>query len=501
MEEKTVSNVMKENFDRVDKKKFNMIVAGCGTGKSFWATHDLFKTMPDLMPNEVIFVTSRSITANQQARYDNMVRYTRPDLSIIQYWNDDWRIDECAAQFGMRVMTYTGFITLIVHCNLPEEEGLQNVKVVIFDECHTIYSDKQINDMGALKVWLIKELPLGRKMIFGMTATDDIFQYYRNNLGYRVNYITDEPLRKLKAQKLICTSMSGVWKLLKTGHLKGKTIILCHSIKLCRKLVSTLPNSQFVVSSSRKDVSDEEKKKMDEIREYIEENETLPDKVAGKPLEILITTSALREGFNLKEESGVRNVISTLADPLNLTQFCGRARYDLDTIVVADGKSRLHNKKGRKDYFAIKEEKFKEFFRDGNDTGWLSEISHLFHDPQIQPIFFREAGDAARFVEEINKRWLVPEGCTDTDKYKIWKEETKQELVQLALDCRILGEQTTRKNVNFCKVVKMLKDSFGYTVEEDRYKRVVVDGKTVRPRYRLIVAFDQDKVSYGMTDE
>lgn len=468
---------MEKNFDRVDKKKFNMIVAGCGTGKSFWATHDLFKTMPDLMPNEVIFVTSRSITANQQARYANMVRYKRPDLSIIQYWNDDWRIYECAAQFGMRVMTYSGFITLIVNCNLPEDEGLQNVKVVIFDECHTIYADKQINDMGALKVWLIKELPIGRKMIFGMTATDDIFQFYKNNLGYRVNYITDEPLRKLKAQKLICTNMDGAWDLLKTRQLKGKTIVLCHSIDLCRELVSILPNSQFVVSSSRRDVTGKEKKKMEAIRKYIEENESLPDVVDGKPFEVLITTSTLREGFNLNEESGVRNIISTLVDPLNLTQICGRARYGLDAVIVADNKSRRYNKKGKNDYFFVEENKFKHYFRYGKNTGWLSEISHLFLDPQIKPSFYYSYRDKDKFIDYVKKEFLTEE--MDFNKAIVSKVQ-KEELIKKAIDCGIVHR--TPGKTSFLYVVNIMED-MGFKIQTGRLP-YAIDPK--RSTYKLI---------------
>ncbi len=85
-------------------------------------------------------------------------------------------------------------------------------------------------------------------------------------------------------------------------------------------------NSQFLCSRYRKEFTEE----MEKTRNYILETEKLPT-----DLDVLICTSAYREGINICDES-VQTVISYYGDFMNLTQFAGRLRQNYRSLVVVN---------------------------------------------------------------------------------------------------------------------------------------------------------------------
>ena len=59
----------------------NLIAAGCGAGKSYFVARHLPKLFPAINPCDMLFVTSRSITVDQQAReYQGSVLKYDPTL-------------------------------------------------------------------------------------------------------------------------------------------------------------------------------------------------------------------------------------------------------------------------------------------------------------------------------------------------------------------------------------------------------------------------------------
>ena len=80
---------------------------------------------------------------------------------------------------------------------------------------------------------------------------------------------------------------------------------------------------------------------MNKIRQHIIKYESFPDNFIDddgveKELNVLIVTSTLREGVNLRKNSGVRNIVSCFSDELHIIQFVGRCRYSIDNLIVAD---------------------------------------------------------------------------------------------------------------------------------------------------------------------
>lgn len=97
-----------------------------------------------------------------------------------------------------------------------------------------------------------------------------------------------------------------------------------------------------------------------------------------------------------------------------------------------------------------------------------------------------------KFIDYINAKWLVPDGITDKnelDKYKIYKDEDKQEIVNKVIEYKLL--KLCASKITFNKTIDLMENSFGYTIESNRMN---INKK--KYTYKLIVDFDEDKISF-----
>lgn len=96
--------------------------------------------------------------------------------------------------------------------------------------------------------------------------------------------------------------------------------------------------------------------------------------------------------------------------------------------------------------------------------------------------------DATRFINYINSKWLLPKGV-DVANYRIWKQEDKDEIVQMAVRCKLFT--LTPREITFIKVMKLLQNCLGYEVEDGR---VNIEGE--RRTYKLVVSFEESGITY-----
>lgn len=91
------------------------------------------------------------------------------------------------------------------------------------------------------------------------------------------------------------------------------------------------------------------------------------------------------------------------------------------------------------------------------------------------------------FTSYINTKWLVPSDISeeDIDKYKIYKDEDKNEIVQKVLDCQLIDDYPSK--INFMRVIRFMTDTLGYTIEDGRFRM-----ENKQYRYKLIVDFDDE---------
>jgi hypothetical protein len=85
----------------------------------------------------------------------------------------------------------------------------------------------------------------------------------------------------------------------------------------------------------------------------------------------------------------------------------------------------------------------------------------------------------------------VPKGIKDKkelDKYKIYKNEHKQEIIDMIVDCKLLKLYPSR--ITFSKAIDLMQNNLGYVIESER-------GTINRKQYtyKLIIDFDEDKIN------
>ena len=476
----------------LDISKFNLIVAGCGAGKSHFVLRNLLPRFPDVLPQEVMIVTSRALTCEQQARVDGV---NRLDWGMVDFWNGGGEFTD-AIRCGITVCFYGDIIQMVNGGVFPGHLPLEKIKILVFDECHSLFSDRFITGMDKLCSWIVSELALENKVIIGMTATPSIIYYYndRGKWGAELNHLNARPLYKYRARNFMCTDFNTIPYLITTNRLPGRTMIMCVSVADCFKLQSRIPNSAVLISASAKEY---DRASMDPLRRFIAENETLPDSFLAKlpnggyeqrALDVLICTSTAREGFNIRECSGVRNIISCFADELHVTQFAGRCRYNLDNIIVADVFMPADNRKVE-DYLALSRLSFRDYMRNENHSMWTTSIAHLRDSSDMYGIRrFVLGSDEVRFCDYINGKWLVPSDASPDEarKYWIWKKEDQKEIVSVAINCRVLNVYPSQYTFN--RVIRHIKNDLCYDVHNGRAN---IDGE--RRSYKLIVGYDESR--------
>jgi len=490
---KYVSNYV--DLNSINKTNFNIISSGTGTGKTFFIANDFKNQLSDIEPYEILFVASRSLIVEQQSKVEGISKYNINDAIFIKHWNGEQDSTDILKDKGIQIMTYDKIINILAKKNMEGLETLSKVKAVIFDECHTLFSDKFIRDIEMLKVWIRDSLYTGNKIIIGLTATPTIIEYYQNEWGVSINKLNKETLINHKVKQLHCTDFDTI-PFIVTTKLDGKTLIMCYSYKQCKRLKEKIPNSFILISESNKEFT----KEMDKVRSYIIDNESLPntfidDDGIKKELNVLITTSTLREGVNLRENSGVKNIVCCFSDELHIIQFVGRARYSIDNLVIADTYINADNMDSNA-YLTKCRDSFKKYMRKKDNTSWFDSISHLINHDVYDIKNFTLNQYEKKFINYINSKWLVPKGINngnELNKYKIYKDEHREEIIKMVINCKMLKLYPSR--ITFNKVINMMEEDLGYAIES---QRGTINKKQYT--YKLIIDFDEN-YKEKMTEE
>jgi hypothetical protein len=477
------------NLTVLDKRKFNLICSGTGTGKTYYIANEFRHQLPHIKPHEIIFVASRSLIVEQQSKVKGISKFDIRDKTIIRHWNGEIDSTKVLEKVGIQIMTYDKIINILSKKNIEGLETLSKVKVIVFDECHTLFSDTFIKDMEMLKVWIRDNLYTGNKIMIGLTATPSIIKYYQKEWGVSINKLNEEILINYKVKQLHCTNFDTIPYVV-TTQLDGKTLIMCYSYRQCKKIKEKIPNSFILISKSNKKFT----KEMNKIRQYIIDYESIPDTFIDddgieKELNVLITTSTMREGLNLREYSGIKNIVCCFSDELHITQFVGRARYSIDNLVVADTYINADNSSSNI-YLSKCRRKFKDYMKDKDNTSWFDTISHLVDHDIYGVKRFILTHDENKFIDYINCKWLVPKGISERelDKYKIYKKEHKDEIINMVITCKLL--KLYPYQITFNKVVNLMQNNLGYTIET---KRGTINKK--QHTYKLVIDFDEEKIN------
>lgn len=429
--------------------KFNLVHAPCGTGKSYFVANNLLSIFPDVKPSEVVFLTSRAITVAQQvAHYPTLQRFDTNSMEDIEFWRGELQETK---DDKIRIMTYDKAIAAVTSCNIESCCNFRNIKIFVVDECHSLVTDKFIKNIEALVVCLRYAMMFTDMIVIGLTATPEVLLESVAEHGFSINLIEPEVRPAYKAKQLTMITKDQIAAFIKTSNLHGKTMIMMRDITAAREIQHEIPNSAILVSrNNQKDWVEED---MRPIWDSIVNDETLPDTftkseikrkrvVSQKtyPLDVLITTSVFREGLNLRESSGVRNVICWYSDAMHVVQLAGRCRYNIDNLVVVSdglyGNSETHR-------ILAKQRDMCNRFYHRVDNEYFGLIRGIVQHPVQDTKFFCKYSTVNDFRDYIMERYAFTGVENTTFENMLIGKNDREEMMSVAKSCGLVRDGKT----------------------------------------------------------
>lgn len=460
--------------------QFNLLYAGCGTGKTEWATRKVFRDFPNIKPCETLLIVPKTWIAKQQAEKKNVYRYVGSEKEMSEEnkrWRDYWNgiSDEVDNENVVNVLTYA---TLIKILRSPESGGhipFERIKLVIIDECHSLFTETYMSDLNIINLWLNIAMKTTDTLFVGMTATPAVIRRYaKKSLCSPVNQINKGVIMNYTAENLIITDKEAIPYMLNSGYLKGRTLIMCNSVQECKCLSYVISNSAYIVSEYNEEYTSE----MAQIVECILEKNTIPDTFKGNELKVLLSTSVIKEGITLKKISGIENIICMSGCDVNIIQVLGRCRYNVKNLIIS---RTPYTSATIISYVRERENQFAEFCKTKyTDNGWFESIRDVLSFNDIRKIQYKTKDDYfCSEVYNIPKRTENRISKALTEKLNMYlkknwlkkfiSEEERKTIVQFMHENAMISDVESK--ISPRSFYRFIEDNSDYTLEITR-KRI-----------------------------
>lgn len=472
----TISDLV-QDADDFKPHCLNLIAAGCGAGKSYFVAKRITSLFPDVAPCDILFVTSRTLTVDQQVKeyHREVIKYSRDDERLIARWCG---VDEVPASANkLRLMTFDKLIDLLATHNTPWAPPLAGVRVVVIDECHALVGDEFISNIVSVRVWMKMCMHYSDIKFIGLTATEDILVRYPEYHGFPIHSVLNRPIMMYRANRLWVARKSNLVKMLTDGTLPGKTLVLCDDKAELAEFVQATPNSAGLVSRHAAGY----RLTMEPIRDYIVEKQMLPSTCVARSggaleerrLDVLFCTTTMREGVTLIKESGIRNVVTLIPDALHVTQFLGRCRFDVENLVVAYSRESC-NRTGVHPYFQEERAKFQDFvFFKSNE--WFNSVAHLVRGGLSEVKRYNWSLGEEDFWQYLSATWAVKSvNQVPQDRY-ITSRDARNEILGYAAKCGVLEHLNGKRG--YAALRSYINENSEFRVHETRRR---VNGKVSR---------------------
>jgi len=317
---KKLSQVL-EDYDLNEYGNKICIVAGVGAGKNYWVEHVLAKEA------SVLLITSRKAVADQTEANDT---------GFMSY------VSSVPIQQAV-VYTHAKLGKLIRNSISPE--GLfwdkHHFDYIVVDEAHCLVTDSTYAN-SVFHLWTFIEAALreNSKVIL-MSATIAPIKRKLESLGWNIRDLTDKCISVKPKNVSIISKMQAMQELKRTNS-KNKALYMSTSAtRIVTGLLKELNQNQIdinkmacIMSDGRKNEllsnSPKELAKSDKCYSSIIQAEILPDEI-----DILLCTSRLREGVNIKDNN-IKMVFIESHNSIDVFQFIGRLRNEAENVYIID---------------------------------------------------------------------------------------------------------------------------------------------------------------------
>jgi hypothetical protein len=291
--------------DEILSSKRVLLNAPLGSGKTYFA----YSVLPSL--GNTLFITSRGIikrsTSNNAKSY-----FDAPDSDFKDYDNlTVWH------QWDVKNNTY----------------NINYYKYVVIDEIHSITADSTFTDAANHVSLLIKNLPHETTLIMTSAVADRVKDFITDVLKVPVNYIDlYGKVREVTPKSTNKITYKRAKSKLLTASNNNKMLYFCettaNAYELEKELIGNWKRAIAITSKPENRLVDKGSDKESRCFKYLSEFEKFPDDI-----DIIITTSKLREGLNLNG-SNVKIVMTELKDWVSLKQCSGRVRNGVDEYLI-----------------------------------------------------------------------------------------------------------------------------------------------------------------------
>lgn len=339
-----LSEYLQENIDINKLGNKTCIISGVGSGKNHWVENELIKY------GNILLITSRRAKVEET----KLMSIFKGNLTKTEINNNV-------------VYTNSGMEWLIKN-NIIEgafDSICDYFDFVVIDEAHSLVSDSSFAD-SPFHIWsFIKKMSEKMKFIL-MTGTFEPIEKLIIENGWNIINATNE-CENNKPNRIVIDSKENI-----LNHIKSKIVGTEKSIYMANSanyMVSYLYEKIYENSEIRKEeisfaMSDskvtalvaegkfhcEEHKRLDETFESIINTKKLPSDI-----KILLTTSRLKEGINIKDKN-IKDIYCESHISSDLIQFAGRVRTGVETLyIVNDIKQNNNNDIQEIDYMFCKE--------------------------------------------------------------------------------------------------------------------------------------------------
>jgi hypothetical protein len=325
MENKYLAHVLKiEDLEGFGKKV--CIVSGVGSGKNYWVENELSKH------GKILLITSRKAIKDEIILNNNNSFETSS-------------INDLYGESDYVVMTHSRLSLLIRNSKYPTDllirHGKQRFDYIIIDEAHCLVCDSSFTS-STFHLWTFIENALSAKTtIILMTATVEPIRYKLKMEEWRIEDYSDK-CDCVKINKIEIIDKIKALKLLGETSANNKAIYMANSaLGIAESLYQDLINNKIDSAKVSCIMSDKRRDELyiDKPLEILKNNKcydslTVSNKLPDE-IEILLTTSRLKEGVNIKDES-ITKIFVESHYSIDIIQFVGRVRYGVDTIYLVD---------------------------------------------------------------------------------------------------------------------------------------------------------------------
>ena len=313
------------DIDRLLEEHTNKvcIVAGVGSGKSRWVTHELTSK------GTVLFINSRKAKVNED------INNSEFDTFSYNFRSKPY-LEMTNSKLGYLIKkAYFNKVNLI-------DDIIEYYDYIVIDEAHSIASDATFADSSYHVKTFIEYVTGKNKPVILMTGTvEPIKEYLDENGWFLVDLMEKCYYVKPKVIEVINgDGLCNIEQLLKDTIKEGKIVYFSNAVSNIKKLYSQIlefndidfNNIAVVLGNENQDEFNKEFSESKEINEKtykeITKNKRLPNEI-----KILLSTSKLREGINIENEN-ITKIFCENHILSNIIQFMGRIRKNLDTVYI-----------------------------------------------------------------------------------------------------------------------------------------------------------------------